>query len=602
MRPALIWALTTLTTASALSISTTARCGSDHGGLTCAGSTFGNCCSKYGYCGSNSDYCSPKKGCQSRYGKCDKSPDKPAGAISTDGSCGGKKGSDCRGSKFGDCCSQYGYCGSSAAYCGIGCNNVFGSCSSAHSSSRVVSPSQTYTRSIPAVGSRSSSATAASSTPKISKNNRCGYGNSIASKYLGQTCPSGQCCSQYGYCGKFDAYCGAKCQSAFGKCNSKSSTVHLSSTASATKHSSPVVTSSSKTYTSSAISTVSSSDVVSSSSIIPLSSSDVLVSSSVASSATTSASSSASASPSSSDAAISSSSAPSDISSSASVTASSSSLDIASSSSSTVSDTSSSSSSEVISSSSTVALSSSSNIASSSSSATPSSSSDVATSSSTAASTTLATAVSSSTDSSSVTTSASSSVSCFPAPTEYLINPGFEITTDGSYRNPWTDSQNGKGYTFNRATGSDVYYSIYTRNENNFRTYFGTTKDGTDGAKSSTLILTQTLSIPRDTVISVTAWVKSLRDASIDPFTMVLRFDDVTVATYSPTQNQRGVWTQIGTMDPSQGIIVSNAGTHSVSLRVTTAGFANKDIFAADDFSVTAISGPGGAPVCSTAF
>jgi len=32
-------------------------------------------------------------------------------------------------------------------------------------------------------------------------------------------CPTGQCCSQYGYCGTADAHCGAGCQSEFGKCN-----------------------------------------------------------------------------------------------------------------------------------------------------------------------------------------------------------------------------------------------------------------------------------------------------------------------------------------------------------------------------------------------
>lgn len=123
--------------------------------------------------------------------------------------------------------------------------------------------------------------------------------------------------------------------------------------------------------------------------------------------------------------------------------------------------------------------------------------------------------------------------------------------------------------------------------------------EGADGAQSSTLILTQTLSIPPGTVISVTAWVKSLRDASTDPFTMSLQFDDVVVATYSPTQDQRGVWIQIGTTDASQGLTVGSGTTHDVSLRVTTEGFANKDIFAADDFSVMALAGPGNVAVCS---
>jgi len=40
-------------------------------------------------------------------------------AVSTDGSCGGSQGLTCKGSGFGDCCSQYGYCGSATAYVSI---------------------------------------------------------------------------------------------------------------------------------------------------------------------------------------------------------------------------------------------------------------------------------------------------------------------------------------------------------------------------------------------------------------------------------------------------------------------------------------------------
>jgi len=49
------------------------------------------------------------------------------------------------------------------------------------------------------------------SNVKISTKGMCG-------KKYGK-CPSGQCCSKYGYCGKSEAYCGAGCQSEFGKCN-----------------------------------------------------------------------------------------------------------------------------------------------------------------------------------------------------------------------------------------------------------------------------------------------------------------------------------------------------------------------------------------------
>ncbi|KEQ65581.1 glycoside hydrolase family 61 protein [Aureobasidium melanogenum CBS 110374] len=51
--------------------------------------------------------------------------------VSTDGSCG--NGVTCQGSSLGNCCSSHGYCGSSAEYCQAGCNSAFGTCSSGQS-------------------------------------------------------------------------------------------------------------------------------------------------------------------------------------------------------------------------------------------------------------------------------------------------------------------------------------------------------------------------------------------------------------------------------------------------------------------------------------
>ncbi|KAL6707064.1 hypothetical protein ACN47E_004816 [Coniothyrium glycines] len=50
--------------------------------------------------------------------------------ASTDGSCGGTKGFTCTGSTFGTCCSQYGWCGSTLSYCRVssGCQSGFGRC------------------------------------------------------------------------------------------------------------------------------------------------------------------------------------------------------------------------------------------------------------------------------------------------------------------------------------------------------------------------------------------------------------------------------------------------------------------------------------------
>ncbi|KAF2120461.1 hypothetical protein BDV96DRAFT_266726 [Lophiotrema nucula] len=52
----------------------------------------------------------------------------PTGKVSTDGTCGGTTKAICLGSTFGNCCSQYGWCGSTTAHCGTGCQKTFGSC------------------------------------------------------------------------------------------------------------------------------------------------------------------------------------------------------------------------------------------------------------------------------------------------------------------------------------------------------------------------------------------------------------------------------------------------------------------------------------------
>ncbi|EKG17011.1 Chitin-binding type 1, partial [Macrophomina phaseolina MS6] len=48
--------------------------------------------------------------------------------VSPDGSCGGSTGYTCQGSTFGSCCSQYGWCGDSTSYCGTKCQSSAGTC------------------------------------------------------------------------------------------------------------------------------------------------------------------------------------------------------------------------------------------------------------------------------------------------------------------------------------------------------------------------------------------------------------------------------------------------------------------------------------------
>ncbi|KAI8799981.1 hypothetical protein BJ742DRAFT_843320 [Cladochytrium replicatum] len=183
--------------------------------------------------------------------------------ISTDGSCGttSKAVVVC---PSGNCCSQYGWCGTTSAYCGKGCQPAFGICagtpssktssttkttttssrttvvttSTTRSSTTKVSPSAsasstTFTakstgttplfstsinsssRSPTTSTTTSASRTTTTAAPTIiSTNGQCG---SISGKAV--ACPTGQCCSKYGYCGTTSEYCGSGCQSAFGSCS-----------------------------------------------------------------------------------------------------------------------------------------------------------------------------------------------------------------------------------------------------------------------------------------------------------------------------------------------------------------------------------------------
>lgn len=127
-------------------VSTDATCGGNTG-FTCQGSTFGNCCSQAGWCGSTTAYCGD--GCNPLFGTCSSSsspattvatsvrpsatsaapPAKtsaPASNVSTNGKCGARNGNKvCPGSK---CCSVMGNCGDNMLYCWVGCQKGFGKC------------------------------------------------------------------------------------------------------------------------------------------------------------------------------------------------------------------------------------------------------------------------------------------------------------------------------------------------------------------------------------------------------------------------------------------------------------------------------------------
>jgi len=177
---------TTTSTKKPLPTSTNDRCGKDDG--VCPS---GKCCSKYGYCGKTDEYCG--KGCQSEFGECKStttttSTKKPL-PTSTNGKCG-KNDGVCPSDK---CCSKYGYCGKSDDHCGKGCQSEFGKCKTTTTTTKTKTKTTTK-KALP-----------------TSTNGKCGKNDGV--------CPSGKCCSKYGYCGKSDDHCGKGCQSEFGKCN-----------------------------------------------------------------------------------------------------------------------------------------------------------------------------------------------------------------------------------------------------------------------------------------------------------------------------------------------------------------------------------------------
>lgn len=124
-------------------ISTDGSCGGTDA-ITCTGSTFGICCSSFGFCGNTTTHCGTSLGCQPAFGRC------ASTAISPDGSCGGNTGFYCVGSTLGmsayfyfysaspiqkvltklssTCCSSSGFCETAVGFCAQGCRPSAGSC------------------------------------------------------------------------------------------------------------------------------------------------------------------------------------------------------------------------------------------------------------------------------------------------------------------------------------------------------------------------------------------------------------------------------------------------------------------------------------------
>ncbi|KAH9863552.1 hypothetical protein J1614_009484, partial [Plenodomus biglobosus] len=100
---------------SSSKVSLDGTCGGS-AGLTCGGSTFGNCCSSGGYCGSSVDHCA--QGCQKSFS----SACLTSNVASLNGDCGVRKGGyTCASGPFnGQCCSSGGFCGTTDTHCKSG--------------------------------------------------------------------------------------------------------------------------------------------------------------------------------------------------------------------------------------------------------------------------------------------------------------------------------------------------------------------------------------------------------------------------------------------------------------------------------------------------
>lgn len=161
-------------TATSSPISTDGRCGTNTpNNAICAGSGFGLCCSKSGWCGDSTDHCGVGN-CHS--GDCVV----PApGFVSTDGFCRPMNNATCPGSTFGDCCSNNGYCGNTLGHCGPG-NCYSGAC--------IISD-------VP-----------------VSTDGQCGPSTSNDTSCVNSG--FGNCCSLSGWCGDSEDHCGkGKCYS-----------------------------------------------------------------------------------------------------------------------------------------------------------------------------------------------------------------------------------------------------------------------------------------------------------------------------------------------------------------------------------------------------
>ncbi|KAF2402770.1 hypothetical protein EJ06DRAFT_547182 [Trichodelitschia bisporula] len=101
-------------TAPATNVTKDGTCGPKYNNWICGDRHWGACCSNAGFCGNSEAHCGAGF-CQS--GPCKK--EAPSGGPSLDGTCGPNfaRNRTCTGTSFGTCCSKWGFCGNGTTYC-----------------------------------------------------------------------------------------------------------------------------------------------------------------------------------------------------------------------------------------------------------------------------------------------------------------------------------------------------------------------------------------------------------------------------------------------------------------------------------------------------
>jgi len=120
-----------------------------------------------------------------------------------------------------ECCSKSGYCGTSNSYCGTGCQVGYGICKTTTTKKTTTTTKKTTTTTKKTTTTTKKTTTTTkktttttkkpTATTAVSTDGRCGSANS-------KKCPTGECCSTYGYCGTSNDHCVTYCDAKYGTC------------------------------------------------------------------------------------------------------------------------------------------------------------------------------------------------------------------------------------------------------------------------------------------------------------------------------------------------------------------------------------------------